>query len=68
MDILTIFAIFLILYGLACLYVGLARPKAIWSLGKLQGFVQLLGEKGTVIMLVVLGIATLAGGVVLLFL
>ena len=68
MDILTYLAIFLILYGLACLYVGLARPKAIWSLGKLQGFVQLLGEKGTVAMLVILGIATLVGGIFLLFL
>ncbi len=65
MDILTILAIFLVLYGLACLYVGLAKPKAIWSLDKLQGFVQLLGEKGTVIMLAILGLATLAGGIFL---
>ncbi|HNT24913.1 MAG TPA: hypothetical protein PKM21_11145 [Anaerolineales bacterium] len=65
MDILTILAIFLVLYGLACLYVGLAKPKAIWGLSKLQGFVQLLGEKGTVIMLVILGLATLAGGIFL---
>ncbi len=68
MDILIILAIFLILYGLACLYIGLTKPKAIWNLGKLQGFVQLLGEKGTVMMLVVLGIATLAGGIFLLLL
>ncbi len=67
MDILTIVAILLILYGLACLYVGLAKPQAIWKLDKLEGFVQLLSEKGTVIMLVGLGIATLVGGIVLLF-
>lgn len=66
MDILTLLAIFLILYGLACLYVGLAKPKAIWRLGKFKGFIQLLGEKGTVIMLVVLGIACLGGGIALL--
>lgn len=67
MGFLTGLAIFLILYGLGCLYVGLARPPAIWRLGKLQGFVQLLGANGTVIMLVGLGGVTLAAGVFLLF-
>ncbi len=66
MDGLTLFAAFLILYGLACLYVGFARPQAIWKTGKLQGFVQLLGEKGTVIMLTILGVGTLAGGLAIL--
>ena len=66
MDILMIIAIALILYGLACLYIGLAKPKAIWQLGKLQGFVQLLGEKGTVIMLLVLAAGTILGGIAIL--
>lgn len=66
MDLLTIIAVFLILYGLACFYVALAKPEAIWRLGKLQGFVQLLSEKGTVIMLLVLGAAALVGGLAIL--
>lgn len=66
MDILTIVGIILVLYGLACLYIALAKPQAIWKLGKIQGFIQLLGEKGTVILLVVLGVGTLIGGILLI--
>ncbi len=66
MDILTIVGILLILYGLACFYIGLAKPQAIWKMGKIQGFVQLLGEKGTVAMMLILGVATLGGGIWLL--
>jgi hypothetical protein len=46
MDTLTIIAYALILYGILTLYIAFARPKAIWSIGKIQGFVQLLTEKG----------------------
>jgi hypothetical protein len=66
MDILAIVGILLVIYGIACLYIGLAKPQAIWKLGKIQGFVQLLGEKGTVFMMLVLGVATLGGGIWLL--
>lgn len=66
MNTLTIIAIALILYGLACLYVGLARPQAFWKLGKFQGFVQLLGEKGTIVMLMIIAAATLIGGIAIL--
>ncbi|MFZ6029236.1 MAG: hypothetical protein ACOYYS_16105 [Chloroflexota bacterium] len=66
MDILTLVGILLLLYGIACLSIGLAKPQAIWKLGKIQAFVQLLGEKGTVAMMLVLGVATIAGGLFLL--
>lgn len=68
MDTLTIIAYVLILYGIAVLYIAYAKPKAIWSLGKIQGFVQLLSEKGTVIFFSIVGIATIVGGVYLLLL
>lgn len=66
MDTLTIVAYVLILYGIATLYVAYAKPKAIWNLGKIQGFVQLLSEKGTVIFFSIVGIATIVGGMWLL--
>jgi hypothetical protein len=42
-----------------------AKPKAIWNLGKIQGFVQLLSEKGTVIFFSIVGIATIVGGILI---
>lgn len=66
MDTLTIVAYILILYGIATLYIAYAKPKSIWKLGKIQGFVQLLTEKGTVIFFSIVGIGTIVGGVLLL--
>lgn len=56
----------LIVYGALTLYVALAKPEPVWRMGKIQGFVQLLSEKGTVILFVVVGLAALAAGLWLL--
>lgn len=66
MDTLTIIAYVLILYGVFTLYIAFAKPKAIWNLGKIQGFVQLLSEKGTVVFFSIVGVATIVGGVYIL--
>lgn len=66
MDTLTIIAYALILYGVFTLYIAYFKPKAIWKLGKIQGFVQLLSEKGTVIFFSIVGIAIIVAGVYLL--
>lgn len=66
MDTLTIIAYALILYGVFTLYVAYAKPKAIWNLGKIQGFVQLLSEKGTVIFFTIVAVAIIIGGAYLL--
>lgn len=66
MDTLTIVGYILVVYGIAVLYIAYAKPKAIWKLGKIQGFVQLLSEKGTVIFFSIVGIATIVGGAWLL--
>jgi hypothetical protein len=66
MDTLTIIAYALILYGILTLYIAFARPKAIWNIGKIQGFVQLLTEKGTVIFFSIVGIGTIVGGTLIL--
>jgi hypothetical protein len=66
MDTLTIIAYALILYGILTLYIAFAKPKAIWNIGKIQGFVQLLTETGTVIFFSIVGIGTSVGGVLIL--
>ena len=66
MDTLTIIAYILILYGITTFYIAYVKPKSIWKIGKIQGFVQLLGEKGTVIFFTLIGVATIAFGIYLL--
>lgn len=63
MDGLTIFALFLILWGLGTIAVAVFKPKNIWELGKLRGFVELLGEKGATIFFSAAGLTALGGGV-----
>jgi hypothetical protein len=63
---LTIIAYALLLYGVFTLYIAWVKPKAIWNIGKIQGFVQLLSEKGTVIFFSIVGIATIVGGAYIL--
>jgi hypothetical protein len=66
MDTLTMIGIFLVVWGAAVGLLALAKPKSIWKMGKIQGFVQLLGEKGTVILFLILGAAALVGGMAIL--
>jgi hypothetical protein len=66
MDTLTIIAYALILYGIFTLYIAYFKPKAIWNIGKIQGFVQLLSEKGTVIFFSIVGLGTILGGAYIL--
>lgn len=64
---MIVLAVFLILWGLSSLIIGLLRPAAVWNLGKIQGFVKLLGNTGTTVLLALVGAAALAGGIILLF-
>jgi len=34
-------------------YIAIKKPEKIWKMGKIQGFVKTLGEKGTVIFFIV---------------
>ncbi|HSM72005.1 MAG TPA: hypothetical protein VK851_10720 [Anaerolineales bacterium] len=67
MDTITIIAYALILYGIIAIALAYFKPRSIWKIGKIQGFVQLLGEKGTVIFFDLIGVLTIAGGIYLLF-
>jgi len=59
--------IFLLIYSVICLYVAFAKPEWVWKTGKVRWFLKTLGDKGTMIMLVAFGFASLVGGLLLLF-
>lgn len=61
-----IVGIFLIVWGAAAALIGLLRPARIWQLGKLQGFVKLLGETGAMILVTALGIVAIVVGILIL--
>ena len=58
--------IFLILWGASTLLVGLLRPKRLWEIGKIQGFVTLFTERGTTIFFAVVGLLAIVGGAAIL--
>ena len=66
MDAVFWLAGFLILWGLATLLIALLKPQSIWGLGKIQGFVQLLGDTGAAILFSLLALIALVAGVLLL--
>ena len=67
MDWNSIFGYFLLVYGVICFYVAFTKPEWVWKTGKVRWFVKNLGEKGTVILLVVFGSAALIAGLLILF-
>jgi len=68
MDLTTALGIVLIIYAVICFYIGFFKPAWLWDTGKITGFVKLLGQQGTVILLGVAGGLSLAGGILLLVL
>ena len=55
--------IFLIVYSLAVFWISFRKPAAIWKMGKIQGFVKILGESGTQVFFVIFGLAALGIGI-----
>jgi len=49
--------------GLVVYLAATKKPEALWNMGKIQSFVKVLGEKGTVIFFYVWGVAFTALGV-----
>jgi hypothetical protein len=61
-DWLLVLAIVLWVYALAVIVIAIVKPKAVWDLAKIQGFVKLLGDTGTRIFFVIWAIAVAIGG------
>lgn len=67
MNGLALLGLFLILYGVFCIVLGLTKkPQGVWKMGKIQGFVKVLGETGAVIFFTIWGAAALGVGIWLL--
>ncbi|MEZ4519870.1 MAG: hypothetical protein R3C44_24580 [Chloroflexota bacterium] len=62
----TILGVLAILWGVATIFVGSARPQGLWNNSKIQGFVSLLSATGTTIFFVIIGLAAIALGLWLL--
>ncbi|MDF1543363.1 MAG: hypothetical protein RQ731_05350 [Anaerosomatales bacterium] len=62
MEPLLLLAIFLFAYGAVVIVITIFKPAPIWKMAKIQGFIKLLGEKGTVIFFILFGIAAIVGG------
>ncbi|MBE0417112.1 MAG: hypothetical protein IBX63_05060 [Coriobacteriia bacterium] len=62
MEPLLLLAIFLFAYGAFVIVISIFKPKSIWQMAKIQGFVKLLGEKGTVVFFIVFAVACLVAG------
>ena len=63
METLAIVGLVLIVYGIFVIYVAIKKPKAIWGMGKIQGFVSILGEIGTVIFFCIWALAAIGLGI-----
>jgi len=67
MEVAAIIGLLLIVWGALTVLVAILKPKTIWQLGKVQGFVQLLTERGTVIFFSVVGLGAVIGGLLILY-
>jgi hypothetical protein len=65
---LVILGVFCMLWAVATSYIALAKPEKMWKMGKIQGFVQMLGETGATILFLVLAAGMAVLGVWLTFL
>ena len=63
---LAILGLFLILYAVAVVVLAIKKPKSIWEMRKVQMFIKLLGDGGTVILFYVLGAVAFGLGIWLL--
>ena len=59
-------AIFLVLYAVACYLITFLKPAKIWNMGKIQGFVKIMGEVGTQVFIFIFGSVALGFGIWLL--
>lgn len=64
---LTILGIFLLIYGVFCLFIAITKWGPVWKMAKIEGFKKILGELGTQIFIGVWGAVALGFGIWLTF-
>jgi hypothetical protein len=66
MNGLALLGLFLILYAIVVVVLAVKKPKSIWEMGKIQWFIKVLGDKGTVIFFYIFAAVALGFGIWLL--
>jgi len=66
MDGLALLGLILILYAVVVVVLAVRKPESIWKMGKIQLFIKMLGDKGTVALFYVIAAVALGFGVWLL--
>lgn len=49
MNIFPLLGLLAFAYAIAVVVIAMKKPEKIWNMGKIQAFIKVLGEKGTVI-------------------
>lgn len=63
MNTMALLGILAILYGIVVFIIAAKKPAKIWEMAKIQAFIKVLGDKGTVIFFYVWGTAFLGLGI-----
>lgn len=66
MNALALVGILLVLYGVAVVVITVKKPESIWKMKKIQLFIKVLGERGTVVFFYIFALICLVGGFVLM--
>jgi hypothetical protein len=57
--------VFLIIYGIACLFIGIMKPPVIWNMGKFKVMEKMMGKNGLRIFVLVWGLIALVIGIII---
>lgn len=49
MNLFPLLGLVLLAYAAFVIWIAIKKPEKVWKMGKIQAFVKVLGEKGTVI-------------------
>ncbi len=49
MSLMPLLGLLALVYAAAVVWIAMKKPEKVWKMGKIQAFVKVLGEKGTVI-------------------
>lgn len=61
---MLILGIVMVVYGIFVAFLAITKkPEAIWNMGKVQGFVKILGETGTKIFFIIFALVVAGFGV-----
>lgn len=67
MSKLKVLGILLLVYGLFCIMLGIFKFPFFWSWGNIQSFINILGELGTQVFIIIWGLIILGFGMWLTF-